>query len=62
MEAVLKAEEILLACPKCGGWPMVAIERKLYWSPRLVFKLVCVVCGYQHSNTAKSSSDKSERP
>jgi Zn ribbon nucleic-acid-binding protein len=41
---------------------MVAIERKLYWSPRLVFKFVCVVCGYQHSNTAKSSSDKSERP
>jgi hypothetical protein len=58
----LKAEEILLACPKGGRWPIVAIERKLYWSPRLLFKFVCVVCGYQHSNTSNSSSDESERP
>jgi hypothetical protein len=61
-EANLKAEEILLAGPKCGRWPMVAIERRLYWSPRLVFKFICVGCGYQHSNTPKSSSDKFDRP
>jgi C4-type Zn-finger protein len=54
----LKAEEILLACPKCGRWPMVAIERKLYWSPRPVFKFVCVVCDYQHNDTPNSSSGK----
>lgn len=43
--AELKAEELLIACPKCGRWPMVAIERKSYWLPRPAFRFVCVACG-----------------
>jgi hypothetical protein len=55
--ANLKAEEILVAGPRCGRWPMVAIERRLYSSPRLVFKFICVGCGYQHSNTRILSTE-----
>ena len=41
----MKPKEALFACPRCNKWPMVVQERKAYWSPRRLFRYVCVGCG-----------------
>lgn len=43
----MKAEHALLACPRCNRWPMVVKDRKGYWSPRRLFRYVCVGCGHR---------------
>ena len=57
----MKAEEIIIACHKCGRWPMVAIEHKSYWLPRPTFRFVCAACGNRQDGgrTVKEAERKS---
>jgi hypothetical protein len=57
----VKAEELLIACRKCGRWPMVVNEHKSYWSPRPVLRFVCVACGNRQDEgrTVKDVEPKS---
>jgi hypothetical protein len=46
----MKAEDLLLACPKYGEWPMVANERKGLFFRKRVLQFVCIHCGHRETN------------
>jgi predicted RNA-binding Zn-ribbon protein involved in translation (DUF1610 family) len=54
----LKAEDLLLKCPKCGEWPMVANERTSLFSRKRVIQFVCIHCGHREINPEPVSPPK----
>ena len=54
----MKVEDLLLACPKCGEWPMVANERISLFPRRRVIQFVCIHCGHRETNPPSASLPK----
>jgi hypothetical protein len=40
-DTAMKAKDALLACSRCRRWPMVATERKSFWSPHPLPLYLC---------------------
>ena len=53
----MKAEDLLVACPKCGEWPMVTNERNALWFGKRTVQFVCIYCGHRETSSGAPSEN-----